>query len=111
MTTLSPILLAEDDKHDVVFLRHAFKAAEILNPLNVVETGYEAIDYLSGTGAFTDRSRHPLPALVLMDVHIPARTGLEVLKWMRAQPRLRHIVVILWSATISDGPRATRPET
>src|ERR1041384_4339000 len=56
-----------------------------------------AIDYLSGTGEFSDRQKQPLPCLVLMDLKLPKKTGLEVLQWIREQPRLRKLVVVLFS--------------
>lgn len=94
-----PILLAEDDENDVIFIRHAFREAKISNPLQLVETGTEAMEYLAGEGKFTDRNQFPLPCLMLMDINIPARTGVEVLQWMREKPELRHIIVIMWTAS------------
>jgi CheY-like chemotaxis protein len=70
VTTL-PILYAEDDPNDVVLLQHAFRAAEISNPLHVAKDGQEAIDYLAGAGEFADRARYPLPCLLIMDIKLP----------------------------------------
>ena len=58
-----PILLVEDSEDDVFFMKRALKEAQISNPLNVAVHGQEAIDYLSGTGRFTDRIEHPIPSL------------------------------------------------
>ncbi len=100
-----PVLLVEDDENDILFVRHAFKQAQIVNPLQVVQTGDEAIDYLTGTGAFADRTQFPLPGLMLVDVNAARRrSGLDVLRCVRADAALRHIVVILW--TSSAGPQA-----
>jgi CheY-like chemotaxis protein len=93
------ILQVEDDKNDVLFLKYAFTSAGITHPLQVASDGPEAIDYLSGTGDFADRARYPLPCLVLLDLKMPGMTGLEVLEWIRAQPRLRMLPVIIFSSS------------
>ncbi len=97
-----PILCVEDEENDVFFIQRAFELAGISNPLTVVQYGEQAIEYLSGTGAFADRQKHPLPGLVLLDVKLPNRSGLEVLKWMRAQPVFKVLPVIILSS--SDRP-------
>jgi CheY-like chemotaxis protein len=81
------ILLVEDSEDDVFFMKRALKAAGVENPLHVARDGQEAIDYLSGAGDFSDRSIHPLPSLILLDLKLPYQSGLEVLKWMREQPQ------------------------
>src|ERR1051325_1367965 len=63
-----PILLAEDDENDVFLMGRAFDRAGIPNPLFVVHNGQEAIDYLSGKGAYAQRDKHPLPGLLLLDL-------------------------------------------
>jgi CheY-like chemotaxis protein len=92
---MSPcILQIEDDEGDVLLLQHAFRAAEIHEVVQVAADGQEAIDYLSGTGHFSDRTKYPLPNLVLLDLKLPDKSGLQVLEWMRAQPALRTTVVV-----------------
>ena len=93
------ILQLEDDENDVMFLQFAFKAAQIPNPLRTVRDGQEAIDYLSGKGAYVDREKFPIPLLVLLDLKTPRLSGQEVLKWIRAQPALRNLVCIILSAS------------
>ncbi len=80
-----PILLAEDDENDVFLMRRAFNRAGIPNPLFVVHNGQEAINYLSGTAEFSERSKFPMPALVLLDLKMPWMDGFDVLKWLRGQ--------------------------
>ena len=93
------ILLVEDDENDVFFLKRAFHEAQIPNPLRVARDGQEAIDYLGGTEKFTDRTQYPLPCLIVLDLKMPNKTGLEVLDWLRQQPVLRCIPVILFSSS------------
>lgn len=89
------ILLAEDQADDVFLVRRAFEKLSVLNPLAVVRDGEEAIDYLAGKGPFANRARHPLPCLILLDLYLPRRTGLEVLEWLKQQPELRPIPVVV----------------
>lgn len=94
------VLMAEDDENDVVFIQRAFKQAEIHNLLQVVQDGQAAIDYLSGSGSFADRSQYPLPSLLLLDLKMPHKTGMEVLEWVRTQPALQALPVIILSSSV-----------
>jgi CheY-like chemotaxis protein len=96
------ILLVEDNENDVFFARRAFKSAGVENPLHVAETGQEAIDYLSGTGKYADRSAYPIPALVLLDLKLPHVPGLDVLKWIQEQPALKRLIVIALTSSHLD---------
>src|SRR3712207_4503791 len=94
-----PILLVEDNEDDVLFVRRAFRQARPANPLHVVEDGDAAVSYLAGEGEYADRTRHPLPALVLLDLKLPRRSGLEVLEWLRAQPGLKRVPVVVLTSS------------
>ena len=102
------ILLAEDDPNDVLLIQRAFQRSLVANPLQVVRDGEEALAYLSGQGLFADRERHPLPVLMLMDLKMPRKSGLEVLEWVRRQPGLKRlpIVVLTYSNQNPDINRA-----
>ncbi len=93
------ILLVEDEANDVFFMKHAFKELGILNPLHVAQDGMEAMDYLGGHGDYADRERFPLPCLTLLDLKLPRVMGLEVLKWMREQPGLKGLIVIVLTSS------------
>src|SRR5579872_5806241 len=97
------ILLVEDDQNDVFFLRYAFENVGIKNPLKVVVDGQEAIDYLAGVGAYADRQKFPLPALLLLDLKLPVKMGLDVLRWMQTKPDLGHLVVIVLTSSSDSG--------
>ena len=60
------LLIVEDEENDVFFLKDALRKAGILNPIQVVDDGRRALDYLSGTGKFSDRKAYPLPAVVFL---------------------------------------------
>jgi CheY-like chemotaxis protein len=94
------ILLVEDDPNDVLLVKRAFEKASIINPINVVDNGEAAQDYLKGEGVYNDREAYPLPVIILLDLKLPRKSGLEVLEWLRDQPSLKRIpVVILTSST------------
>lgn len=97
----STILLVEDERNDVFFLEYAFQGAGITNPLQVVEDGQEAIDYLAGNGKYTDRLRYPLPCLVLLDLKMPRRSGLDVLRWIQEQAAFQTLIVIVLSSSMN----------
>ena len=93
------ILIVEDNGDDVALIRRAFKHCKIANPLSVVSDGDAAIEYLSGTGPYADRTEHPLPALVMLDLKLPRRSGLEVLEWMKQQPLLKRTPVVILTSS------------
>lgn len=89
------ILLVEDNENDVLFMKRAFKNAQIPNPLEIVTDGQQAIDYLAGLNQFSDRKRYPLPILMFLDLKLPTVGGLEVLGWLRDRPEHKTLVVLV----------------
>jgi len=102
MTPASAILLVEDNDDDVFLMKRALKDAQIANPLQVVDDGQQAIDYLLGTEQFADRNFYPLPAVVFLDLKLPVKSGYEVLSWIRSYKPLATLVVVV--LTSSDEP-------
>ena len=102
------VLLVEDNEDDVLLIRRAFRKAKLLNPLQVVGDGDAAVAYLGGDGPYADRAAYPLPLLVLLDLKLPRRGGLDVFAWLRRQPVLRRtpVVVLTSSAEREDVTRA-----
>ena len=93
------ILLAEDDPNDVLSVQRAFQRNYVAIPVQVVRDGEEALAYLSGQAPFADRERHPLPVLMLMDLKMPRKSGLEVLAWVRQQPGLKRLPIIVLTSS------------
>ena len=85
-TPAHQLLLVEDDRDDVIFLRRAFRQVGSPVPVQTAHDGDQAIAYLSRAGPYGDRARYPEPTHVLLDLKLPRRSGLEVLEWMRRQP-------------------------
>jgi len=100
---VSTVLLVEDDANDVFFLRRAFQKAGLPYPLQDVSDGEKATAYLSGEPPYADRQQFPLPRLVMLDLKLPLKSGFEVLEWVRSQPCLKSLpVVILTSSNVPE---------
>ncbi len=99
MSHLPSILLAEDDANDVFFLQRAFKEAGIENPLYITRDGQEAIDCLGGAGKYSDRNQYPVPCLLILDLKMPRKTGMDVLEWRRAQTIVQCVPAIVLSSS------------
>jgi CheY-like chemotaxis protein len=91
------ILIVEDEDDDIFLIRHALKQAGIKNPLQVTENCREAIAYLAGTGKYAARVKFPLPILVLLDLRLPDKSGLEVLRKIQ-DLKLRPMCVIAFTS-------------
>lgn len=102
------VLLVEDNPDDVALFQRAMRKAALDYSLQVVGDGEAAVAYLSGEAQYADRTRYPLPRLVLLDLKLPRKSGHEVLEWLYAQPDLRRlpVVVLTTSRELSDINRA-----
>ena len=98
------ILLVEDDSNDVLLIRRALRQANLDHlDLQVVSDGDAAIQYLSQATPSADEDQYPRPSLVLLDLKLPRRSGLEVLAWLRQQPYLKRLQVVILTAS-SENP-------
>jgi CheY-like chemotaxis protein len=94
------ILLVDDAEDDVSLIRMAFRKAEVDNPVQVITNAEEALAYLRGDGKFADRGEFPLPELMLLDLKLPGRNGLELLSWVRQQQDLGWLRVVVVTSCI-----------
>src|SRR3989442_654748 len=99
MPDISVFLLAEDREDDIILIRRAFHKAHLLNPVQVVRDGEETIAYLKGEGRYANRAEYPLPALLLLDLKMPRKDGFEVLRWIRQEPGLRSLRVVVLTSS------------
>src|SRR5687767_7093317 len=106
----SLILMVEDDPDQVLITKRALAKADLANPVQVVGTGDKAIAYLSGKPPYGDRTDHPLPAIILLDLKLPRVSGLTILEWIRKQPELRNIPVAILTVSINPQDRRRADE-
>lgn len=95
------ILLVEDSPTDVMLTREAMEQYKILNPLDLVEDGVEAMDYLKGRGKYADRET-VRPGLIILDLNLPRMSGREVLYELKNDPELRKIPVVVLTTSKSE---------
>jgi CheY-like chemotaxis protein len=98
-----PILVADDDAQDTMLVQLAVQRASLSLQLSSVKDGEEAIDYLLGRSQFSDRHAHPFPKMLLLDLKMPRLGGFDVLDFVRKQPGLRQLPVVIFSS--SDDPK------
>jgi CheY-like chemotaxis protein len=102
MMSQATLLHIEDDPNDVLLFQHACQKAGASCNLQVVADGDEAVAYLSGSGKFGDRSRFPLPKLVLLDLKMPRLNGIEAMTWIRKDRKLARLPVVVLSSSNHD---------
>src|SRR6266850_1464860 len=110
MARTATILLVEDDANDALLLRKAAHKTLSGIPISLVSNGHEAVEYLKGEGSYADRSRYPFPDIVLLDLKMPVMNGFEVLRWVRSQPKLRRLPVIILTGSVHEGDTKTAYE-
>src|SRR5262249_13890805 len=93
------ILLADDSEDDALLIRRAFQKASIPSPFFTVNSGDEAIAYLKGEFKYSDRDEYPLPDLLLLALKMPGLDGFDVLRWIRHEPGLSELRVIVLTAS------------
>lgn len=105
MTTVKPdvrpieILMVEDNPGDVDLTIHALEAGKIHNRLSVVESGNEALSFLRREGDHRDA---PRPDLILLDLNLPGKGGLEVLEEVKEDPELKTIPIVILTSSEAE---------
>jgi CheY-like chemotaxis protein len=93
------ILHVDDSEDDRFLFNRAWQRAGLHLALVAVGSGEEALDYLAGNGEFADRNIYPIPCMVFLDLKMNGTSGLDVLRWIREQLELEHLVVIMFSSS------------
>lgn len=99
---MTTILHVEDDPNDTLLLEHACRKAGMIFDLQAVSDGDQAIAYLQGVNDFSDRNKHPLPKLILLDLKMPRLSGFDVLTWLRSEEGLRAVPVVVLTSSNHD---------
>ncbi|AJE17301.1 response regulator [Stutzerimonas balearica] len=95
---LKPILLVEDNPHDLELTLIALERSQLANDVVIMRDGAEALDYLQRSGAHADRPEGN-PAVMLLDLKLPKVDGLEVLQTVRTSETLRSIPVVMLTSS------------
>ena len=96
------ILFVEDNPFDVELTMRSLKACGVGDRIHIARDGKEALDYLFGEGPYKGRRLEDGPRLVLLDLKLPKVTGLQVLQWVRADPRTKDLPVIILTSFEDD---------
>jgi two-component system response regulator len=99
---LVEILLVEDNPRDVQLTLRGFEKAKITNPVHVVRDGVEALDFLFATGPYTHRRDACSPQIILLDLNLPKKSGIDVLQRIKANETTRDIPVIVLTTSNRD---------
>jgi CheY-like chemotaxis protein len=91
------ILLIEDDPNDVELIQLALERHNLVNQIDIVTDGEQALNYLFGVG--DEPPTRALPRLILLDLKLPRVNGLEVLQAIRSHPRTRELVVVVMTSS------------
>lgn len=96
------ILYADDSADDRFMLQSACQSAGVSFRLHSVKDGEKAIAYLAGEGIYADRESYPVPDLILLDLKMPVKSGYDVLAWIRQQPQLKELPVIIYTGGVRE---------
>src|SRR5690349_7010840 len=96
------ILHVEDDPNDILLVQRALKKTGAPSAIVSVSDGDRALAYLGGARDYADREKFPFPQLVLLDLKMPRKSGLEVLEWIRRQALLKRLPVIVFTSSKHD---------
>jgi CheY-like chemotaxis protein len=99
------ILLVEDNPQDEMLILRNLKKINLVNQVDVVRDGQQALDYLFGEGEFAVRAGAELPTVLLLDIGLPRLSGLKVLERLRADPRTRLLPVVLLTSSDEEKDR------
>jgi CheY-like chemotaxis protein len=95
-----PVLLVEDDVSDFRLIQRAFAKIKTGVPMIRLTQGDEAVSYLAGDAPYENRSLHPIPSVILLDIKLPRRSGFEVLEWIRTQESaLKRLPIIMLTSS------------
>jgi len=94
------ILLADDDPDDRMLVQEAFEENHLLNVVDTVEDGEELLEYLRKQGKYAETAVRP--NMILLDLNMPRKSGLEALQEIKADPELRSIPVVVLTTSKAE---------
>lgn len=97
------VLYAEDDSNDAFLCQRAMKDLDDLVDFRYVPDGQTAVDWLTGEGPYVNRENFPIPDVLITDLKMPFGTGFDVLRWIRSNPHLARMRVVVFSNSTFPG--------
>jgi len=94
------LLFVEDDLNDVILLARALSKSALPASAQFVQNPIELREYLLGRGKFSDRTRYPVPKVILTDYRLCGGSAAEVVQWVRCSEQFRNIPVIVFSSYV-----------
>jgi CheY-like chemotaxis protein len=98
---VAPVVVVDDDEDDLFNVRRAAEKAHLANPLVCLHDGEEAMRFLSSFAA-GGPGAGPEPVVLILDLKMPRMSGFEVLEWLRLQPGLRRLPVVVFTSSGED---------
>ncbi len=99
------VLMAEDEEHDIIATKRAWKEHHVANPIHIVHDGEECLDYLYRRGKYSQPGTAPKPGILLLDIKMPKLDGLSVLRRIREEKTLRRLPVIVLTTSKAEEDR------
>ena len=96
------VLLVEDNPDDEALTVRALRKNHLSNEIIVARDGQEALDFMFGQGAYADRDTSVLPQVILLDLKLPKVDGLQVLEQLRANPKTRHVPIVILTSSSQE---------
>lgn len=96
------ILMADDDRDDIMLTQKALKKSGLLNTLIAVNDGEELLDYLLHRGKYNDAHQYPLPGIILLDLNMPKKDGRETLQEIKSHSELKSIPVVIFTTSKAE---------
>jgi CheY-like chemotaxis protein len=93
------VLLAEDNPDDAFIFQMMIKRSGLPQIVHWVQDGQQAINWLSGTGEYSNREKCPMPDLLFLDLKMPLKSGFDVLEWLRNKSQVENLPVIILSSS------------
>ena len=99
MPEILKLLVAEDSEDDAFLLERALQQTGVPINATFVTDGQEAVNYVEGSGEFSNRQKYLIPAVIMLDLKMPRLDGFDVLGWLKSQPEHRRTPVIVFSSS------------
>ena len=97
-----PILMVDDDEDDRMMTEKALRKNRVINPIQFLSEGAELLDYIKRKGKFSDPGASPRPCFVLLDLNMPRMDGRKALLFLKADPELKKIPVVVLSTSSAE---------